>query len=569
MAEILKKKIEELLIANKLISNEDLKKALATQKRKGGQLSKILIAEGAISEEELMLCLGEALKIPPINLSRYRIDSELIKLIPENVARRYQLIPISKIGDTVSVAVADPLNVLALDDIKLLTRQNVDMVISTPAEIEKAISRYYGGAETQISAIIKNAEESDLEVVKGTEEEIDLSEITRMSEGAPVIKMINLILMEGIKKRASDIHLEPHENKLRLRYRVDGILFEDFSPPKKLQQVLTARIKIMSKLNITQRRLPQDGRFKIRLKDKEIDYRVSILPVSFGEKIVLRALDKANLNIGLEKLGFLDYELKAFQEAVKKPYGMMLVTGPTGSGKSTSLYSVMNQLNVPEKNVITVEDPVEYQLEGVSQIPVNPDIGLNFAAGLRSMLRQAPDVLMVGEIRDFETADVAIKASLTGHLVLSTLHTNDAASAITRLIDMGVEPFLIASSAILLAAQRLCRRICDSCRETFEIPASVLERIGVEIPKSGAVKAFRGKGCARCNQTGYYGRIALLETLVPDEKIRDMILSRASNSEIKEYACSTGMKTLRENAWANVLSGVTTLEEMLRVTSEE
>ncbi len=568
MTRILKRKLEDLLVAHNLVTKEDLEKALETQKSKGGQLSRILIEQNFITEEQLMLFMGQELRIPPINLSRYRIDPSVIKIVPEQTARHYQLIPISEIGGMLTIAVADPLNVLAIDDVKLLTRENVELVVSTPSEIEKAINHYYRGADLEISEIVK--ELGDVELIRDMEEGIDLSEITRISEEAPVVKMINLILLEGIKRRASDVHLEPYEDKLRLRYRVDGNLVEFFSPPKKLQQVLIARLKIMSKLDITQRRMPQDGRFKIKLEDREIDYRVSILPVNFGEKIVLRALDKSNLRVGLEQLGFLEDTLAAFQEAVKKPYGMILVTGPTGSGKSTTLYSVLNKMNSPEKNIVTIEDPVEYQLEGISQLQVYPEIGLTFASGLRGLLRQSPDVIMVGEIRDSETADIAIKAALTGQLVLSTLHTNDAAGAITRLIDMGVEPFLIASSVVLVGAQRLCRRVCPNCREKYEIPRSVVERIGIKVPAgSGGIAAYRGKGCVRCNQKGYYGRVAILEVLVPDEKIKDMIIARSNSNEIKAYSCSQGFRTLRDAAWENVLRGVTSLEELLRVTSDE
>ena len=398
-----------------------------------------------------------------------------------------------------------------------------------------------------------------------------MSALTEESKKAPIVKMVDLILAEALKKRASDVHIEPTEKELRIRYRIDGSLQEAFSLPKRNQNAVLTRLKIMSRLDITESRLPQDGRFKVKLDNKEIDFRVSVLPLNYGGKFVLRALDKSNLGVGLEKLGFLKETLEIFNEGLKRPYGMMLITGPTGSGKSTTLYSILNRLNTPEKNIITIEDPVEYQVEGITQIQARPEIGLTFATGLRGLLRQSPDVIMVGEIRDFETADIAIKASLTGELVLSTLHTNDAAGAITRLIDMGVEPFLIASSVILAAAQRLCRRICPYCKTKVDIPASVFERVGVskkELEESKVDKFFKGKGCNRCNDTGYYERMGTLEILLIDDKIRDMIIKCVPSDQIKEYAVKHGMSTLRNNALKKFFNGDTTLEEVIRITTE-
>jgi type II secretion system protein E len=472
--------------------------------------------------------------------------------------------PVSKIKNLVSVAVVDPLNIFALDDIKALTCSEVQTMLTTTDDILQAFEKYYGGKAMGMSELIEGVKKA--EGVQ-TVDEANIGELTKASEEAPVIKLVDVIISEALKGRASDIHLEPFIDRVRVRYRIDGVLHERFTLPKKIQNVLLTRLKIMSNLDITQRRIPQDGRFKVKVQQKEIDFRVSVLPTSFGGKCVLRALDKSNLSIGLDRLGFLPGPLKAFKEAITKPYGMILLTGPTGCGKSTTLYSIINQLNTIDKNIVTIEDPVEYQVERITQVPVKPEIGLTFASGLRSLLRQCPDIIMVGEIRDGETADIAIKASLTGELVLSTLHTNDAASAITRLRDMGVEPFLIASSLILIAAQRLCRQICPNCKEPYEVSPAVLEKVGIK-PVKGA-KFYRGKGCAKCNQTGYLGRIGTLEVLVVDDRVKEMIIKGASSTQIKEYARAHGMKTLRENGLEKFIQGNTTLEEVLRMTAEE
>jgi type IV pilus assembly protein PilB len=530
----LKKKLNEILLTNKLISEKELKYALKIQKEKGGQLSKILVDQKIISQKDLMVCLGEQLGIPPINLSKYKIDPQIVKLIPERVARHYLLMPVSKIKNVISVAMVDPLNIFALDDIKALTKAEVQTMITTTDDILQAIEKYYGPKISGLADIAQKAKKSADLVVTEQIAGMDISELTKAGKEAPVIKLVGSIIKEALKNRASDIHLEPFHNRVRIRYRIDGILHEFFTIPKKLQNALITRIKIMSNLDITQRRIPQDGRFKVKLEGKEIDFRVSVLPTTFGGKIVLRALDKTNLSIGLDKLGFLPEPLQKFKEAIKKPYGMILLTGPTGCGKSTTLYSILNQLNTTDRNIVTIEDPVEYQIERITQIQAKPEIGLTFASGLRSILRQSPDVIMVGEIRDGETADIAIKAALTGELVLSTLHTNDAASAITRLIDMGVEPFLIASSVILVAAQRLCRRICADCRQPYELTQAELEELGLKVAKNTVF--YRAQGCAKCNQTGYYGRMGTLEVLMVDDTIREIIIKGSSNVEIKNYA---------------------------------
>lgn len=563
----LKKKLNEILLENKLITKKDLKKALAIQREKGGQLSKILVQEKMVSQKDLMLCLGGQLDIPPIDLTKYKIDPDVLKLIPERVARHYLVIPISKIKNVISVAMADPLNIFALDDIKALTKLEVQMMITTADDILQAIKKYYGPKVQEMTEIIGEAQKSVSPEIVETVEVPEVSELTKASEKAPLIKLVDVIINEALKNRASDIHLEPFIDRLRVRYRIDGVLHEFFSLPKKVQNAVIARLKIMSNLDITQRRLPQDGRFKVRAENKEIDFRVSVLPTAFGSKIVLRALDKSDLSIGLDNLGFLPGPLKAFKEAISQPYGMILLTGPTGCGKSTTLYSILNQLNTTDRNIVTIEDPVEYQIERITQIQIKPEIGLTFASGLRSILRQSPDVIMVGEIRDGETADIAIKAALTGELVLSTLHTNDAPSAITRLIDMGVEPFLIASSLILIAAQRLCRRICPNCKEPYEVSRQVLDKLGIEVGKT--TKFYHGRGCSKCNHTGYYGRMGTLEVFTLDDNIKEMIIRGASSSQIKDYARKQGMKTLRENGLEKFLRGETTLEEVLRMTAEE
>ena len=574
MIDSLKNRLANALIKGKLLKEKDLKAALDIQRNSGGSLGKILVESGFISEKELMVAMSQQLNIPPIDLSKYKIDKSLSDLIPEKVAKQYLLIPISKIGKALTVAMADPLNLFAIDDLKMLTKYQIDLVIATENDVRDAINNYYGTHTQEISKILTEMPHEDVEAGgEGFEEQIDVGEIAEESKSAPIVKIVSLILNEAMKRRASDIHIEPCEKVLRIRYRIDGTLHDAFTLPKRNQNAVIARLKIMSKLDITEMRLPQDGRFKINFDGKEIDFRVSVLPIIFGGKIVLRALDKTNLSTGIEKLGFLPGPMKTFKTALEKPYGMILVTGPTGSGKSTTLYSIITQLNTPERNIITLEDPVEYELEGITQIPARPEIGLTFSSGLKSVLRQSPDIVMVGEIRDAETADIAIKASLTGQLILSTLHTNDSAGAVTRLIDMGVEPFLVASSLILASAQRLMRKICPNCKAEVDIPDNVLKRFGLkseDIAKSGTKNFYAGKGCPKCNNTGYYGRLAILEAMLIDDKIRDMVMAKTSSDRIKDYAAKElGMMTLRDNAVANFLSGITSFEEVLRVTSED
>lgn len=570
----LSESIIEALKSTNRISEEDIQKALIQfAKEENGKLRDILVRMGLITEKELASLLSLELKIPYLNLSKYKINPELGKLVPEKMARTHLIIPVSKIGAKLTVAMTDPLNIFAVDDIAILTQSKVDCVISTEKDILEAIDKLYINEKEDMSSIVEEiaAADEDVEVIKSEDEGENVSE--KSGTQAPIVKIVDLLLREALKKRASDIHIEPFEKIVRVRYRIDGNMQEAFTIPKKNQNAVITRLKIMSKLDITENRVPQDGRFKIRLPEKEVDFRVSVLPVVFGSKVVMRILDKTALSLGLETLGLLPETIRVFDEAVAKPFGMILITGPTGSGKSTTLYSVLSKLNTPEKNIITIEDPIEYQVRGITQIQARQEVGLDFASGLRAVLRQSPDVVMVGEIRDSETADIAIKASLTGQLVLSTLHTNDAAGAVTRLIDMKVEPFLIASSVVMVGAQRLCRKICLACKEKIEIPEEVFQRLGVDLKKIApdpSTRIFlRGKGCDKCSNTGYKGRMSVMEALPIDDDIRDLIVKRVSSLEIKNYAISKGMTTLREDALKKFCQGLTTLDEVVRVTSED
>ncbi|MEW6170929.1 MAG: GspE/PulE family protein, partial [Candidatus Omnitrophota bacterium] len=491
----LKDRLIKILIDTKIITQEGLNKALETQRKSGLSLRQVLIDQGFVKEEDLISILAKHLFIPVLHLEKYKIDPSVIQIIPERVARQYIVIAISQITNFLTVAMADPLNIFALDDLKVLTGYEINSVISSEAEIKKAIEVCYHPEAIKLALAEERGlpASSQVEVMKD-EGTLELGQALQESEKPPIVKIVDLMLVEALKKRASDIHVEPEERDLRIRYRIDGCLHDVYQLPKKNQNAVLARLKIISGLDITEARIPQDGRFKVRLEKSEVDFRVSALPTVFGQKFVLRSLDKSNLSIGLDKLGFSPGPLKIFKEVITKPYGMILVTGPTGSGKSTTLYSILSQLNTPERNIITIEDPVEYQVEGITQIQVHPEIGLDFVSGLRSLLRQSPDTIMIGEIRDSETADIAVKAALTGQLVLSTLHTNDAAGAITRLIDMGVEPFLVASSIIIVCAQRLCRKICEHCKEEYVIKKEVLDESGL----SYKGPFYRGKGCNYC-----------------------------------------------------------------------
>ncbi len=567
----LKENIIEILLKSKQITKDQLERALNLQKEKGIPLRRVLVEAGIVNEEALLSLFSEQLYLPTLRLAKFRFDSDIVNLIPERMAKLYNTIPLSKIGSTLTVAMSDPLNIFALDDLSNFTGCNIDIVLSPEDEISRAIDSQYRKEAKEMQSILDESsltnlsgQEKNVELFKS--EEIELSNVLLESEKAPIVQLVDIILAQALKRRASDIHVEPEIDCLRIRYRVDGSLHDVLRVPKINQNAILARLKIISNLDITENRIPQDGRFKVKTEGREVDFRVSSLPTTFGQKFVLRALDKGNLSIGLDKLGFSEQPAATFKAAIAKPFGMILVTGPTGSGKSTTLYSVLNQLNTAERNIITIEDPVEYQVEGITQMQVKPDIGLDFASGLRSILRQSPDVIMIGEIRDAQTADIAIKASLTGQLVLSTLHTNDAISSITRLIDMGVEPFLVASSVVMLCAQRLARKICLKCRKPVQIPEDFLKKIGF----LGKTTFYAAQGCKYCNNTGFFGRIAVLETVLIDDTIREMVIRRKSMDEVKAYAVKKlEMKTLRDDAFQKVKEELTTLDEALRITTEE
>lgn len=591
-------KIGQLLVASNYITTEQLKEALELQKKEGGRIGSKLVKLGHLSEEKLVSFLSRHYGVPAINLNDYKIEQSILKLIPKEMAQKHTIIPVARVGATLTIAMADPTNFFAIDDIKFLTGYNVDVVVASESAILDAINRYYsasslmtvGGKEKTLSeaykrgGTVKEEEVGEVdidetrydfdklsEVVELAEESLDsieeLEEDVIKDDNAPIVKLANGLLINAIKQGASDIHIEPYETSYRVRYRVDGVMHTAMNLPVKIKGALTSRIKIMARLDIAERRLPQDGRIKMKLgKSREIDFRVSTLPCLFGEKVVLRILDKSNLQIDMTKLGFEEKALNDFMNALNKPYGMILVTGPTGSGKTTTLYSALNHLNKPDVNIMTAEDPVEYNFMGINQVQIKEEIGLTFASALRSFLRQDPDIIMVGEIRDFETAEIAVKAALTGHLVLSTLHTNDAPSTITRLLNMGIEPFLVSSSVILILAQRLARKICQQCKTEEHVPPQALIKLGFTEEEAKTIKVFKGKGCPACNNKGYKGRIALYEVMVLKDELKDLILEGASAGELKKAAINLGMKTLRMSGLTKIKEGVTTIDEVLRVT---
>src|SRR3990167_7292989 len=559
-------RLGELLVREKLITPEQLKKAIEEQRTTGGRLGYNLAKLGYIKEKDLTTFLSKQYGIPSVDLATTEIDPEVIKLIPEDVANKYQVIPISRTGSTLVLAMADPSNIFAIDDIKFLTGYNIESVVASEASIKAAIEKYYQASEMELGDVLTELGEEDMEILH-EEEEVDVADLKKAVDDAPVVKLVNLILTDAIKKGASDIHVEPYEKSFRVRFRVDGVLQEMMKPPLKLKNAIVSRLKIMASLDIAERRLPQDGRIKMKLgRDKEMDFRVSVLPTLFGEKVVLRLLDKSSLQLDMTKLGFEERALKDFKEAIEKPWGMVLVTGPTGSGKTTTLYSALSELNKTTDNISTAEDPVEYNLMGINQVQMHEAIGLNFASALRSFLRQAPDIIMVGEIRDFETAEIAVKAALTGHLVLSTLHTNDAPSTVNRLLNMGIEPFLIASATNLILAQRLARKICKDCKEEVHVPPQGLIDIGVPADDAKSFKCYHGKGCSTCNGSGYKGRIALYEVMPLTESLKELVLNGASSAELKRGAVKEGMKTLRMSGITKIKEGVTTIEEVVRTT---
>jgi type IV pilus assembly protein PilB len=572
----------QLLLKAKLITEKQLDEALRVQRLEGKRLGSVLLKLGYITEESLITFLSRQYNAPAINLSDYKIDTSLLKLIPYEIAKKYQLIPISKDGAGLRIAIADPSNNLAIDDVRFLSGMKISAHVAGETAIMEALEKYYPKQKTaKVSVDRKTGKKEVMEitdlnqVIKSALEEITIVEEKEDGDApkevdAPIVKLVNGILMNAINSRASDIHIEPSEETLRVRYRVDGVLSPVLKLPVKIKNAVISRIKIISHLDISERRLPQDGRIKLKLgDDREIDFRVSTLPTLFGEKVVLRLLDKSNLQLDLTKLGFDEKPLQDFLEAIEKPYGMILVTGPTGSGKTTTLYSALSQLNKPEVNIMTAEDPVEYNFFGINQVQIKEEIGLTFVSALRSFLRQDPDIIMVGEIRDFETAEIAVKAALTGHLVLSTLHTNDAPSTITRLINMGIEPFLVSSSVILMLAQRLVRKICENCKDVQEVSETVLLKIGFPSDKTNEVKFYAGTGCSECNKTGYKGRVALYEVTPVKGELKELILQGASSADIKKEAVRLGMSTLRQSGIKKVMDGVTTIEEILRVTFED
>jgi type IV pilus assembly protein PilB len=565
-------KLGELLVSTGILSTQQVQEALSIQKREGGRLGTNLVKLGYLTEDKLTEFLSKHFGVPSVNLDRVDVDEGVIKIIPADVARKYTILPISKAGAKLTIAMLDPTNVFAMDDIKFMTGYNVEPVVAAESSLRDSIERYYGSTHAiELKKVMEeiSEEDTDLEVLE-EEEELDLAALEQESEEAPVVRLVNIILTDAIKRGASDIHIEPYEKEYRVRYRIDGVLYEMMHPPLRLKEAITSRCKIMAKLDIAEKRLPQDGRIKIKTrisgKVKDLDYRVSVLPTIFGEKIVMRLLDKDNLMLDLTRLGFEPESLRLFEQAVFKPYGMVLVTGPTGSGKTNTLYSAIQRINTPEVNIITAEDPVEFNLAGINQVQMKEQIGLNFAASLRSFLRQDPNIILVGEIRDFETAEVAIKAAMTGHLVLSTLHTNDAPSTISRLMNMGVEPFLVATSVHLVVAQRLVRRICSYCKEPAEIPVTGLTNVGFNEQEAKHLRLFRGRGCERCSNTGYKGRVGLYEVMPVDDELREMILAGASALELRQRAIQKGMISLRGSGLEKIRQGMTTVDEVVRET---
>mgnify|MGYP001293629217 CR=1 FL=1 len=557
----------EILVREKVVSPDKMDQARREVEKRGGRLAGVLAQLGLVEENKLVNFMSRQYGVPSLALKETDIDPEVINLIPRDVCERHILVPVNRHGSTLIVAMSDPSNIYAIDDVKFLTGYNVEVVVASEQDIKKAINTYYESKE--FSSMLSEFEDTELELL-GDEESVDIDELERSTEEAPVVRLVNLILLDAIKRQASDIHIEPYEREFRVRYRIDGVLYEMMNPPVKLKNAITSRIKIMSELDIAERRLPQDGRIQLRLgRQKQVDFRVSVLPTLHGEKIVLRILDKSALSLNMVDLGFEEQTLSIFKEAIHQPYGMVLVTGPTGSGKTTTLYSALMELNQVSENVATAEDPVEITMEGINQVAINDNIGMNFAAALRSFLRQDPDIIMVGEIRDFETAEIAVKAALTGHLVLSTIHTNDAPSTVNRLLNMGVEPFLVTASLNAIVAQRLARRVCGECAEPTEVAEESLIEAGMPEDDIGKAMPMRGAGCGTCNDTGYKGRVALYEVLEMTDHIKECILQGYSAVELKREAIQGGMRTLRQAGLKKLAEGRITLDEVIRVSRSD
>lgn len=569
MARISRLSLTDVLLKEGFITEEDLKKAEQHQRDNGGLLSYILVKLGLVTEEQIVVGLAEQLGIPHMKLTHYKLDPEVVELLPERIIRKDKVIPLSQSGNTLTVATADPLNVLVIDDLKAMTGCNIQTIVATPSEIEQVVGDYYSTRATmnldQLIAQSEKETETAVEVVTD-EQSVDLDQLMREAEEAPIIRIANLILSRAIRERASDIHLEPLEKKVAIRYRIDGTLYPIITLPKRVQDAVISRIKILSEMDIAEHRLPQDGRFRVRAHNRDVDFRVSTIPTRFGEKVVLRLLDKAQLTgLTIDKLGLEENVLEKYQKAIRQPYGMIVLTGPTSCGKSTSLYAAIRAINTPDKNILTIEDPVEYEAEGINQVQIHEKIGLTFAQALRSFLRQDPDIIMLGEMRDLETADIGIKAALTGHLLFTTLHTNDAAGAIVRLVNMGVEPFLISGALTFVGAQRLMRKVCKNCAHSYHPSKRLLKQLEIEDQVDNNLVLYQAKGCRICNNTGYKGRMAVMEALEIDDDIKELTLRKVPELKIKKTAISNGMIPLRKNALAKVIRGDTTLEELARV----
>src|SRR5215831_969528 len=571
-SEGMSQRLGDLLVKEKIITPEQLQQAVKVQKENNCRLGSALVKLGFLSDEDVTNFLSRQYGVPAINLSYFEIDASVVKLIPFETAKRYQILPLSRVGASLTIAMVDPTNVFAMDDIKFMTGFNIEPVVASESSINEGIEKAYGTSnQEELETVMQSMTDLEADVeLQAEEQEIELADLERAADEAPIVKLVNLVLTDAVKRGASDIHMEPYEKEFRVRFRIDGVLQSIMSPPLKLKDAITSRVKIMSKLDISEKRLPQDGRIMLKMaiggKKKQLDFRVSTLPTLWGEKIVLRLLDKENLRLDMTKLGFESESLVKFEKAILKPFGMVLVTGPTGSGKTNTLYSSIARLNTPDTNILTAEDPVEFQLHGVNQVQMKEQIGLNFATTLRSFLRQDPNIILVSEIRDFETAEIAIKAALTGHLVLSTLHTNGAPETITRLMNMGIEPFLVATSVHLICAQRLVRRICKECAQPVDVPVQTLIEEGYTPEEAKTVKITKGKGCGTCNNTGYKGRAGLYEVMEVDDEIKELVLVGASAVELKKKAIERGMITLRRSGLIKVAAGMTTLEEVARET---
>jgi type IV pilus assembly protein PilB len=563
-------RLGELLVRENLISLQQLQKAQNEQRRTGGRIGSLLVKNGAIADHDLTNFLSKQYGVPAISLKDFDVDEEVLKLIPKATAEKHQVVPVNRAGSSLIVAMSDPSNIFAIDDIKFLTGYNVEVVVASDQAIKEALDKYYAEKGPDLDQVMQGFDDSEVAVVESDGADMNVVDLEQSAGEAPVVKLVNLILLDAIKKGASDIHVEPYEKDFRVRFRIDGVLYEVMKPPMRLRAAIISRLKIMSELDISERRLPQDGRIKLKLgKGKEMDFRVSICPTLFGEKVVMRLLDKSTLQLDMTKLGFEEQQLKDFMEAIDRPYGMVLVTGPTGSGKTTTLYSALSKLNEIAWNISTAEDPVEFNFFGINQVQMHEDIGLNFAAALRSFLRQDPDIIMVGEIRDFETAEIAVKAALTGHLVLSTLHTNDAPGTISRLLNMGIEPFLVTASLNAIVAQRLCRKLCPECRRPVQLEDQALLDAGFPAEEIGKFQAFEPAGCKACNDRGYKGRVAVYEVMPLWDGLKELVIQGSSTAELKQEAIRLGFKTLRMAALHKVRIGMTTLAEAVGNTAPD